>query len=95
MDADPPRDPSESPGQVAYREGRELFLANDLRGAVSRYETAARLMPRNSQVQKELGRTYTRIGEVSRGRDAYRRYLELNPNAPDRAIIERQIGLGQ
>ncbi len=95
MDADPPGDPSQSPGQVAYREGRELFLANDLRGAISRYETAARLMPRNSQVQKELGRTYTRIGEVSRGRDAYRRYLELNPNAPDRAIIERQIGLGQ
>jgi hypothetical protein len=32
-----------------------------------------------------------RSGDVARGRAAYGRYLELAPNAADRAIIERLI----
>jgi len=52
-------------------------------------------MPRNAQVQKQLGRAYMRAGNVERGGAAYRRYLELAPSAPDRAIIERLLTEGR
>ena len=89
-----PPTPAQSPGDAAYDEGRRLFLANDVQAAIARFEEAARLMPRNAQVQKQLGRAYMRAGNVERGTAAYHRYLELAPNAPDRAIIERLLTEG-
>ncbi len=77
-----------SDGQRAFDEGRRLFLANDVPGAIGQFETAARLMPSNADVQKQLGRAYMRGGDVQRSVAAYRRYLELNPDAADRAIVE-------
>jgi serine/threonine-protein kinase len=87
--------PTENRGQVAYREGRERFLANDIDGAIERFLEAARLMPTNAQVQKQLGRAHMRAGHVDAGVRAYQRYLELAPNAGDRAIIERLIARAQ
>ena len=75
-------------GQRAFDEGRRLFLANDVPGAIGQFEAAARLMPSNADVQKQLGRAYMRGGDVQRSVAAYRRYLELNPDAADRAIVE-------
>jgi serine/threonine protein kinase len=77
-----------SDGQRAFDEGRRLFLANDVRGAIARFEDAARLMPANAEVQKQLGRAYMRGGDVDRSIAAYRRYLVLAPEAADRAIVE-------
>ncbi len=73
----------------AFDEGRRLFLANDVPGAIARFEQAARETPGNPRVQKELGRAYMRAGDVTRAVAAYRRYLELAPQASDRAIIQR------
>lgn len=83
--------PAPSPGRAAFDEGRRLFLGNDVPGAIRHFEEAARLMPRNAQVQKQLGRAYMRTGNVQRGVSAWRRYLELAPNAGDRAIAEAII----
>ncbi len=84
-------DRTEPPGRAAFEEGRRRFLQNDTRGAIERFETAARAMPRNAQVHKELARAYMRIGDAHRGAAAYRRYLELAPNAPDRALVEQML----
>ncbi len=85
----PPAPPDgRSEGQRAFDDGRRLFLANDVRGAIARFEDAARLMPGNAEVQKQLGRAYMRGGDVDRSIAAYRRYLALAPDAADRAIIE-------
>ncbi len=75
-------------GQRAFDEGRRLFLANDVPGAIAHFQDAARLMPTNADVQKQLGRAYMRAGDVQQSVAAYRRYLALNPDAADRAIIE-------
>ena len=75
-------------GQRAFAEGRRLFLANDVPGAIANFEEAARLMPNDGDVQKQLGRAYMRAGDVQRSVAAYRRYLALSPDAADRAIIE-------
>jgi serine/threonine-protein kinase len=77
-----------SDGQRAFDEGRRLFLANDVHGAIRSFEEAARLMPNDPEVQKQLGRAYMRGGDVPRSVAAYRRYLALRPDASDRAIIE-------
>jgi eukaryotic-like serine/threonine-protein kinase len=83
---------SRSEGQRAFDDGRRLFLANDVSGAIRRFEDAARLMPSNAEVQKQLGRAYMRGGDVDRSVAAYRRYLVLAPDAADRAIVEGIIG---
>ncbi|MEM9193383.1 MAG: protein kinase [Myxococcota bacterium] len=85
-------EPTEAPEETAYDQGRRLFLANDVAGAIRAFESAARTAPNNPRVHKQLGRAYMRAGDVSRARSAYRRYLELAPNASDSAIIERMIG---
>ncbi len=84
----PPATDARSEGQRAFDEGRRLFLANDVPGAIGQFEEAARLMPTNAEVQKQLGRAYMRGGDVTRSVAAYRRYLVLRPDAADRAIIE-------
>ncbi len=94
-DAVPPTSPrpgaAERAGPRALAAGREAFLNGDLPTAIRELERAAAAMPRNAQVQKQLGRVYMRTGDLARGVGAYRRYLELAPEAPDRAIIERII----
>jgi len=75
-------------GQRAFDEGRRMFLANDVPGAIAQFEVAARAMPTNADVQKQLGRAYMRAGDVQHSVAAYRRYLALSPDAADRAIIE-------
>jgi Flp pilus assembly protein TadD len=74
-----------------YDEGRRAFLAQDFEGAIRAFEQAARSSPSDADVQRQLGRAYMRAGDVTRGVAAYRRYLELAPDAPDRAVIESII----
>ncbi|MAQ17452.1 MAG: hypothetical protein CMN30_21985 [Sandaracinus sp.] len=75
----------------AFDEGRRLFLANDLAGAIREFEAARRAQPDRAAVYKELGRAHMRAGHLSQARSAYQRYLELAPDADDRAIVERLL----
>lgn len=77
------------PWRAAFDEGRRRFLANDVNGAIESFETSRRLSPRNPQVHKQLGRAYMRSGNVSGAASSYERYLELAPNASDRALVEQ------
>jgi hypothetical protein len=79
------------PGQIAFEDGRRLFLANEVAPAIARFEEAATLMPRSAEVQKQLGRAYMRAGDTDRSIAAYRRYLALAPDAADRTVVERII----
>ena len=81
--------PEPPPRRGALELGRAALLAGDLPTAVAHFERAARSRPNNAQIQRQLGRAYMRRGDVAQGISAYRRYLQLAPDAPDRAIIER------
>ncbi len=78
-----------APSRAAFEEGRRLFLANDIPGAIAQFETSRRLAPRNPQVHKQLGRAYMRNGDLGEAAASYERYLELAPNAGDRALVEQ------
>ena len=54
-------------------------------------EAARRAQPDRAAVYKELGRAHMRAGHLSQARSAYQRYLELAPDADDRAIVERLL----
>jgi serine/threonine protein kinase len=91
-----------SPGD-RYRSAAEL-KADLLRAAAGRQVDGVvpGVQPRASEprrgarwpalVHRMLGACYYRVGRIERGRAAYRRYLELRPDAPDRADIEAIIG---
>lgn len=83
----PSRSPPATPS--ALERGGELMMRGDLDGAIASFQQAARADPRDPRAQKQLGRAHMRAGNVPQGIAAYRRYLGLSPNAPDRAIIER------
>ncbi len=80
-----------APRQSAFDEGRALFRAGDVRAAIPKLEAATRAQPRNAQAFRYLGRAHMRVRQIEQGRRAYRRYLELSPSAPDRAVIEQII----
>ncbi|MBX3274775.1 MAG: tetratricopeptide repeat protein, partial [Sandaracinaceae bacterium] len=84
-----PEPPVAAPTATDLDRGREAMIAGDLRGAIDHLERYARANPSHAVVQQQLGRAYMRAGDVERGVAAYRRYLRLAPNAPDRAIVER------
>jgi serine/threonine-protein kinase len=89
--AERPEPEAESPGQAAYDEGRRRLMNDDVRGAIDKLREAAGHMPANALVQRELGRALMRAGDHAHASAAYRRYLELAPDAPDRAVIERIV----
>lgn len=74
-----------------FEEGRRAFLAQDFAAAIRAFEQASSESPGNAETQKQLARSLMRAGQVQRALTAYRRYLELAPNAADRAVIETII----
>lgn len=75
-----------------FEEGRQAFLDNDIPGAIAAFEEAARQTPNHAQTYRELGRAQMRAGQVAAAVQAYRRYLELRPEAPDREYIRSIVG---
>jgi len=74
-----------------FEEGRRAFLAQDFAAAIRAFEQASSESPGNPEAQKQLARSLMRAGQVQRALTAYRRYLELAPNAADRTVIESII----
>jgi regulator of sirC expression with transglutaminase-like and TPR domain len=64
---------------------------DDLELAAASYEAAARLKPDDAASHRELGLLYRSLGEESAARTSLQRYVELEPAAVDRPIIEGYI----
>ena len=60
-------------------------------GAVTDYQTAVKLHPRNATYLQELATAAQNAGNTKVEVDALRRYLRVYPNAPLKKQIERQI----
>lgn len=76
-----------------FKTGRELARAGDHRGAIAEFEAASRAVP-VPNVLYNLAHEYGTFGLAGSADDArraiasYRRYLELRPDAKDRAEVE-------
>jgi serine/threonine-protein kinase len=73
------------------RSAGSLLLRGDHAGATTLLERATRLSPRYAPAWRSLGLAHERAQRSDDARRAYQRYLELAPNASDRARIEQRI----
>lgn len=73
------------------QEGERLLGQGSVNQACLRGEEARKLFPKFAPTYKFLGKCYMREGRPADAKDAYRKYLELSPSAPDAAFIEEII----
>jgi tetratricopeptide (TPR) repeat protein len=59
--------------------------------ALDLYKRAEREQPGNPQVHRQLGEVYRFLGQGALAIEAYKMYLDLLPNAPDKDQIESHI----
>ena len=62
-----------------------------LSSAVTDYQKAAKIHPRSATAQQQLATAATNAGKADVAIAAWKRYLKLAPNSPQRAQIEAQI----
>src|SRR5690606_35346285 len=73
-----------------FKESKQLYQEGRFRDAIERLEQAYALAP-EPVLLYNLGRAFESSGELERAIDAYRRYLDEEPNAPDRGAISARI----
>jgi tetratricopeptide (TPR) repeat protein len=85
----PPIDPDwtyESPGPAKCVEIGNVYLKKgDLKGALSRFQEAAKDNPHYAPAYLGLGKVYERMKEKPKALEAYQRYLVELPSAKDAA----------
>jgi len=68
--------------------GYANFKLKNYAGAIALYKTALRLDKGNPEIYKKMGIAYRAIGDQAGASHAFRKYLELAPDAPDRAQFQ-------
>src|SRR6185503_4616215 len=87
--AEPPK-PAVSAGSLVSR-GTDLAIHGKLQPAREAFEAAIATEPTNAAAHRGLGIVYQRTGAAAQAIAAYRRYLELRPDAQDAAVIQDRI----
>jgi regulator of sirC expression with transglutaminase-like and TPR domain len=64
---------------------------DDCENACSEYRKALKLGNPPPEIHRSLGVVYLRMGKAKDARDSFQEYLNLNPDATDRQIIESYI----
>jgi hypothetical protein len=86
-----PTPPPPAAPKGALAEGDGLFRGGDVEGALAKYQEAARANPSDPKAQKMIGKCYNRLGQHDRAVPYLKKYLELSPDASDKAFIQAQI----
>lgn len=76
-----------------YRTGIEMYLRGDFAGAAREFKVAQAVAPDSPKLAYNLARSLERAGDVPGAVAAYRRYLEVAPQAADRADVERVLAV--
>ena len=73
-----------------FQRGDELYRQGQFAEAAEKFREAYALDP-NPTLLYNLARSYESLGDLERAAETYRDYLEKQPEATDRAAIERRI----
>ena len=79
-------------GNIADSLGWALFRLGDLPGALEWLEKAVELEPRNSTINDHLGDAYWAAGRDAEARFQWRRALDMDPDAAERARLDAKLG---
>lgn len=86
-------EPNDAAGHLLLAEiARRDATAGWMESALSSYRRAIELDPRAAEAWRGLGLVLSKKGDAEEARSAFRRYLELAPDAPDRAHVEAALG---
>ena len=84
-----PTKPARKPEQTALTDAQKALLANDFQTALKELKPFED--SKTAVVHRTLGIAYAKAKNNRMAAQHYRRYLELNPEAPDRAGIEKAL----
>lgn len=76
-----------------YHVARQLYREGKFRDAARELDVAATMVPDSPKLAYNAARAWERAGEAKTAVARYRRYLELAPQAKDRAAVEQAIAL--
>lgn len=71
--------------------GYSNYLLKNYQGAVALYEAALALDQGNPLIYKRMGMAYQDMDEPEKAAQAFREYLKMEPDAPDKAEIEQYL----
>ena len=79
-------------GSIFIAKGQALQKAGKNAEAIEAYETAMGYVE-NAGVYKVIGNLHTKLGKSAAANEAYKKYLELKPNAPDADGVKYTIAV--
>jgi hypothetical protein len=77
--------------EASYRAGLQAFARGDTGSALTSLKSAANENPRFAPTYRGLGLVYEKMGDRGQAARAYRRYLQLAPNAGDAEVIRGRL----
>jgi len=69
--------------------GYANYLLKNYGGAIALFHAAIALDPANPLIHKRLGMAYEASGDSTSAATAYRKYIQMEPDAPDRDLYEK------
>lgn len=75
--------------QARLEAGYANFLLKNYAGAIALYQAALLYDKGNPLIYKRLGMAYRDLGDLKNAAFSFRKYIEMEPDAPDRAEYER------
>lgn len=60
-------------------------------GAIALFQAAIQIDPGNPLIYKKMGECYREMGDVQSAKTAFKKYLEMEPDAQDKREIERML----
>jgi tetratricopeptide (TPR) repeat protein len=83
--------PASDAALARYRLGISLYTEGRFAEAAREFEVCAGMLPASAKLPYNAARSWERAGDVERAVRQYRRYLEVAPQAADRAEVEGAI----
>jgi serine/threonine protein kinase len=83
--------PDKADVETSYRNGIQQFARGDTNGALTSLRTSLAGNPNYPPTWRGLGLVFEKMGEKDQARAAFRRYLQLSPNAGDAEQIRSRL----
>jgi len=77
--------------ETLFKQGLQSYVAGDAPGAISTFKRAVAVNPGFAPTWRALGHAYEKIGDKSSAKAAFRRYLQLSPNALDASSVRARM----
>jgi len=87
----------ESLGELKYVEGevyRRRRKDGDMEKALARYQEALKLDGYPAKLHRAMGTVLSRLDRPTEAKEAFQKYLEAAPDAPDNKLIRQMVNIG-